>query len=100
MEKVVITFNDGIVVKADKNGDSYIVDEKPSFPEDLGEVVVTDEKGDDTVLEKVQIIDCASVDGRYWFALREMPEAELAQDKTDAQVLYTALMTDTLLEED
>ncbi len=100
MEKVVITFLDGSVVKADRNGNSYIVDEKPSFPEDLSEVVVTDEKGKDEVYDNVQVIECASVDGRYWFGLREIPEDEIATSRVDAQVMYTALMTDTLLEEE
>lgn len=99
MEKVVITFLDGSTVKADRNGDSYIVDEKPSFPNDLSEVVVTDEDFKDETYENVQIIECASVDGRYWFGLREIPEEELEADKAEAQMLYTALMTDTLLEE-
>jgi len=31
----------------------------------------------DTVLKNAEVIECASVDGRYWFAFREMSEMEL-----------------------
>lgn len=72
MEKITITFKNGAEIEADKNGDCYIVDTKPVFPSDLSEVNVGDAK-----LKNVQIIECASVDGRYWFALREMSETEM-----------------------
>lgn len=76
MEKVKITFLDGTIVNADVNGNSYIVDEKPSFPVDTS--VVTIENGEDVeVLESVKIQECASIDGRYWFAFVAMSETEI-----------------------
>lgn len=98
MERVKIIFLDGTEIEAEKNGSSYIVDEKPGFPNDLSEVSITGSEEGEKVLHNVQIGECASVDGRYWFWLGEIPEAELEATRTDAQVMYTALMTDTLLD--
>ncbi len=41
MERVKIIFLDGTEIEAEKNGSSYIVDEKPRFPNDLSEVSIT-----------------------------------------------------------
>lgn len=76
-----------------------IVDEKPDFPSDLSSVKIEDEDGE-RELVNAQLIECASVDGRYWFSFAEISAAELEKEKTDAQIIYTALMTDTLLEEE
>ena len=99
MEKVRIIFADGTEVEAERNGDSYIAAGKPDFPDDLSEVRVEGSEEGDKAFRNVQVVECASVDGRYWFALVETSEEALAQEKMDAQVLFTALMTDTLLEE-
>ena len=45
-----------------------------------------------------RIVDAASVDGRYWFTIIEISEAEAREASRDAQIMYTALMTDTLME--
>jgi len=72
MENITITFKNGVSIEAEKNGDCYITNAKPQFPSDLSEVTVGETK-----LKNVQLIECASVDGRYWFAFREMSETEL-----------------------
>ena len=36
----------------------------------------------------------------FYFILAEMPEAKVKAMATEAQILYTALATDTLLEEE
>lgn len=99
MEEVRIIFSDGMEITAERNGSSYITDIRPAFPPDLTTVTVEAGSGTET-LHNAEVIECYSIDDRYWFAFREIPESEMAQAKTDAQVLFTALMTDTLLEED
>lgn len=94
-----ITFKDGSSINAEVNGSCYIVDENPGFPADLSVVNVKDEDGE-KVFKNAQVIECASVDGRYWFSFLETSEEELEKEKIDAQIMYTALMTDTLLEEE
>jgi hypothetical protein len=72
MEKVKIIFNDGTELVAEQNGDCFIVDKKPDFPADTSTVQVGEE-----TLENVSVVECASVDGRYWFAFREMSPEEI-----------------------
>ena len=98
MEKVMITFLDGTVVEAEVNGNCYIADEKPVFPNDLSEVSISGE--DEQTIHHAEIIEAASTDGRYWSVLREIPQSELEREKMDSQILFTAVMTDTLIEED
>lgn len=98
MEKVTITFSDGSTVEADVNGNCFIVDEKPVFPKDLSEVSISGEE--EQTIHHAEIIEAASTDGRYWFVLREIPQNELEREKMDSQILFTAVMTDTLIEED
>lgn len=50
---------------------------------------------DDTqILRNVEVIECASVDGRYWFGLREVPESERIQRQMQANIEYIAMMAD------
>lgn len=94
MEEAKIIFNDGIEITAEVNGSCYIVDTKPEFPDDLTEVVI-EKDGTQETLEFAEVQECASSDGRYWFTFATATE----YDKLQSQVLYTALMTDTLIEE-
>ena len=60
-----ITFRDKTVIYAEQNGSCFIVNKKPDFPADLSKVVIS---GDETIkLKNAQLVECASVDGRYWF---------------------------------
>ncbi len=45
------------------------------------------------------MVECYAMDERYWFGFREIPESETAFERMDAQVLYTAIATDTLIED-
>jgi hypothetical protein len=72
MENMKIIFNDGTELVAVRNGDCFITAEKPDFPADLSTVTVGEE-----TLENVSVVECASTDGRYWFAFREMSPEEI-----------------------
>ncbi len=87
--EVRILFADGTEITAQKNGDSYIAEEKFEVnDEQLAEVKITSEEGE-TVLEDCEIQECASVDGKFWFAIREIPAAveEAAQLRADVDYL-------------
>lgn len=73
MEK--ITFSDGTVVTAEKNGSCFITDEMPDFPEELTDITIEGESI--TTIENGRIIEAASVDGRYWFVIQEISKEEL-----------------------
>lgn len=73
MEK--IRFKDGSVVEAERNGSCFIVDEKPLFPKNLDDITIDGETS--AIISHGKIIECASIDGRYWFTITEVPPEEL-----------------------
>lgn len=92
MEKVTITFKDGTQIEAERNGDSLITDDKPTFPVDLSEVTITGED-EEKELNYAEIVECAAIDERYWFALIEVPEAVRESKQIRADIDYIALET-------
>lgn len=102
MEKAKIMFLDGTELETDHNGSCFIVDTKPQFPNDLSEVVVnitSEIKEETNTFHNVTVQECYSVDGRYWFGFLEIPAETIKAMENEAQTYYTAMMTDTLLEE-
>lgn len=85
MENVTIKFADGTELSAEQNGSCYIVNEKPDFPTDLSEVTV--EGGENASFVNAQVIECASVDGRYWFSFREVTADEQLRADVDYLLL-------------
>ncbi len=98
MEKVTIRFTNGETIEAEVNGNNFITDTEPEFPDDLTKVEIESEEGT-TVLNDVFVQEGAPLDGRYWFILMETPKEEIKTNELEAQVFYTAVMTDTLMEE-
>ena len=94
-----IVFKNGTELMTEMNGSSFIVDERPAFPDDLSTINVITEQGE-RVLHNVIAAECASVDGRFWFGFIEQSQEDMTQEKRDAQILFKALMTDTLIEEE
>lgn len=70
-----ISFEDGSQLTVEKNADCYIVASKPAFPNPLGVVTIESEDGT-RVFNDAQLIECASIDDRYWFAFGEESEYE------------------------
>ena len=99
MEKVKIIFNDGTELMCDRNGDCYIVDEKPAFPRDLTEVSV-EGTNDSKHFHYAELVECASVDGKYWFTFVETPEETRNIRQMMANIEYIAMMADIDLEEE
>ena len=75
-ESVKITFTNGLVLDALLNATTYIVDEKPDFPDDLSEVTVEMENGT-TVYRNAKITEAYSDDGKYRFGISEMSPLEI-----------------------
>lgn len=90
--EVRITFKDETEILAEQNGDSFILDEPVTFPEDLSEVRVENEQGEKT-LHNVTVTECASVDGRYWFALiEEGPQERVIRElRAENEILEGAI---------
>ena len=97
MEAKVI-FKNGTEITAEKNGDCLIVNTKPEFPNDLSTVVV--QSGNETkTYNHAIVLDCASIDNRYWFAFKEISEEERTNKQMQAYIEYIAMMSDIDLEE-
>jgi len=96
---VTITFLDGTEITAEQNNTSFIVDEQPEFPTDLTEVTIEGAEGT-KVLHYVDLVECASVDGRYWFTFLEVPKSVRIARKMQADLEYIAMMTDVELEDE
>ena len=77
-----IIFNDMTEITAEMNGNCLILDKKPEFPSDLSTVTIRSAAGD-CVYCNAEIIECASIDGRYWFAFRELTPDELYRKQLD-----------------
>ena len=69
--EVKITFGNGEIITAEKNGESLIAQQKPGFPAVLGVVTVESADGGVRIYNDPQIVECASIDGRYWFCFVE-----------------------------
>ena len=81
--EVKITFGNGEVIAAEKNGESLITQQKPGFPAVLGVVTVESADGGVRIYNDPQIVECASIDGRYWFCFVE----ESPQEKRMRQLV-------------
>lgn len=92
-----ITFNNGLQIQAEQNATSFITNIKPDFPDDLSFVTVYGENGEE-YYQNAEIIECASVDARYWFGIREVPESERKQKQMQANIDYVAMMSGVDLE--
>jgi hypothetical protein len=70
-----IIYADGTEMTVEKNGDCYILPAKPVFPANLSIVTVQSEEGNKAFTDAF-LIECASIDGRYWFAFGEESPTE------------------------
>lgn len=93
MENVTIKFKNGQTIEAENNGSCFITNTKPNFPADLSEVTIIYSDHQETISYAIAQ-EAASIDNRYWFTF----VTATAYEKLESQVLYTAMMTDTLID--
>ena len=97
MTTATITFQDGTHITADKNGDCYITTIKPDLPATLGAVLIESEEGTKEYKD-AQLVECASVDGRYWFAFIETPEDVKLHRRIDELENINYMLEECILE--
>lgn len=71
-----ITFKSGKKITVEVNGNCFIKSKKPTIPDDLSVVTVLFGDGTQTVYENAQLVECASVDGKYWFTFLSESESD------------------------
>ena len=85
--EVKIKFNNGTELTVEKNGDCFIADEAPVFPDDLS-VVTVESKDESEIYHDAIVQKCASVDGKFWFAfLEESPEEKTIRELREENTL-------------
>lgn len=97
-----VILSDGTVINNLRlNGNNYVSDTElteDDFSGKLDGVTITASSGETEEHANMELIQVKQYDNEWWFILRDIPEAELKAASMDAQVLYTAIVTDTLLE--
>ena len=78
--EATIKFKNGTEIEAKVNADCYITDVKPDFPSDMTGLVIEREDGNKEYDDPI-LIECASVDGKYWFAFNEKPEEQILKEE-------------------
>ena len=81
MEKAKIIFNDLSELDVEVNGDCYIVDSKPTFPTDLTNITIKMEQ--EKHYDNAILVECASIDKRYWFTFNEKSQSEIKDEELD-----------------
>lgn len=105
MEEITyaITLSDGTVIDNLRlNGNNFISDSELTEADFAGKLDGVTIESSDGVKEEhtnMELIQVKQYGSEWWFVLRDIPEEELKAASMDAQVLYTAIVTDTLLEE-
>lgn len=86
--EVKIIFADGTEIDAVQNGDSYIVDERIEVTEEQLETVTIQSEDEEKVFNNAELVECASVDEKFWFAFREITPEEEEANQLRADVDY------------
>lgn len=98
MEKYTITLSDGSqITDLTLNGNNYISAKKvteETFAGKLSTVTITCDDGTETVLTDAELVQVVKMGKEYWFILRELSAAELAELKVRADIDYIAVMAD------
>lgn len=83
------------------NGNNYVSIEEVTEDDfdDLSEVTITDSEGNEQVLHNMELLQVQQHEDGFYFILAEMPEAKIKAMAIEAQVMFTAVSTDSLIEE-
>jgi len=83
--EATIKFKDQTEMTVEKNGDCYILPSKPLFPADFSVVTIESDDGE-KVYTNAYLIECASIDGRFWFAFGEESQDVIERKALEARL--------------
>lgn len=100
-----MTLADGTVIdNLVLNGNNYISQEELTeemFDGNISTVVIEDEEAETTqTLKNCELYYLRQYKDEWWFVLNQLTDEQMQTITTNAQVMYTAMMTDTLLKEE
>lgn len=97
-----ITLADGTKIdNLELNGNNFVSQLEiieNTFVGNLDIVTISDGKTE-KVMHNAELVQIAHYADGWYFILREIPENERAAMRVESQVIYTAMMTDTMLPE-
>lgn len=103
MGKYTIDLGNGVILTdLILNGTDFMTKEEVTADtfENMENVTITSEDGTSEIYENPQLVHYdLFTDGYTYFRIRNLSNTEFKANNLDAQVTYTALMTDTLMEE-
>lgn len=96
--KYTIRLADGTELKGlGKNGDNYVsateIDES-IFEDNTSEVVITDEDGNETVIENAVFVQQMEFPDGFYICFTQKTSMELAMEEMQSQIDYIAMMAD------
>lgn len=98
-----ITLADGsVITDLELNGNNFISASKLTEKDFAGKLSHVEYACTDGTIEEhdnMELVQVVKFEGKYWFVLRELTEAELQAIKTQAQIEYISMMADIDLEE-
>lgn len=83
--EATIKFANGQELTVEKNGGSFITATKPDFPSNLKNITIESEDGIQ-VIARGEILECASIDDRYWFGINEIPESVIKEASIEQRI--------------
>ena len=95
--------NGTVLNNIELNGNNYISSE--NLTEDIFEdmelvSIVDNETGESEQLHNVVLVALSKYPEGWYFVLRELSEEELKAQQLEAQIFFTAIATDSLMEEE
>lgn len=98
-----IEFADGKTLEnITMNGNNYVSQVEITEDDftDLSSVTITDEEGHVEELGETELVKIMHYSDGWYFILHELCPEEISRRNMEAQTFYTAMMTDTLIEEE
>lgn len=93
----MVTLADGTVIDNLKlNGNNFVSEEEISpmiFDGNCSPVIIND-GARDVIHDNMELVQVTEEDGKYWFILRDISEAELNQIKIQSDIAYIAMMAE------
>lgn len=104
MDKTIysITLGDDKVIEdLTMNGNNFVSQAEVTEDDftDLSQVTITGSDGTEEILKNVELNQIAHYSDGWYFILRELTPEEIRNNNNEAQIFYTAIATDTLMED-
>lgn len=81
---VTITFNNNTVLNVEQNGSTFVLEEKPNFPEDLTDVMISSENGTQHISNGL-VVECYAPDSKFYFTIIEKPYQMILEERLSEQ---------------